>query len=293
MARARTIKPAFFVNEHIAECSALARLTFIGLWTWADSEGRVEDRPKRIKVNVLPFDPVDLEPLLEELRQHGFIRRYEVSGVRVISIPTFVKHQRPHPKEPPSELPAEPDESRKKTVEPDSSTTSCAFPSSPSLPSLNPLSVIPDDPAPLARGMSPKDRDWNFGVWWKHCPRKVKKKAAKTSWSSAVQELIKGGRTESDAISYLLEAVVAFAESPAGRAEKKYIPHPTSWLNQGRYDDDRSDWNATEGSSVRTGTGSQSATPPGRTKERDFYGGLGATVGSSEVIGQAASGDAS
>jgi len=46
MARTRSIKPAFFANEHLAELSAGTRLLFIGLWTIADKNGKLEDRPK-------------------------------------------------------------------------------------------------------------------------------------------------------------------------------------------------------------------------------------------------------
>jgi hypothetical protein len=50
MARARNIKPAFFKNEQLVELGMSTRLLFIGLWCLADREGRLEDRPKRIKM---------------------------------------------------------------------------------------------------------------------------------------------------------------------------------------------------------------------------------------------------
>ncbi|WP_461949107.1 hypothetical protein ACOKPE_14565 [Acinetobacter baumannii] len=49
MARSRNIKPSFFMNEDIIELPYEARLLFIGLWTLADREGRLENRPKKIK----------------------------------------------------------------------------------------------------------------------------------------------------------------------------------------------------------------------------------------------------
>ena len=50
MARARNIKPSFFMNENLAECDPLARILFVGLWTLADRDGRLEDRPKPLRV---------------------------------------------------------------------------------------------------------------------------------------------------------------------------------------------------------------------------------------------------
>ena len=106
MARARNIKPGFFKNEDLAECSPWARLCFAGLWTLADRDGRLEDRPKRIKGELFAFDTVDMDPLLGELEKHGFIMRYEAEGMRVIQITKFDLHQHPHHKEPSNNLPS-------------------------------------------------------------------------------------------------------------------------------------------------------------------------------------------
>lgn len=103
--RARNIKPGFFRNEQLAECCAFARLLFEGLWCLADREGRLEDRPKRIRADVFPYDDVDVEELLDELAAQKLIVRYEAEGLRCIWIPTFLRHQHPLPKEKASELP--------------------------------------------------------------------------------------------------------------------------------------------------------------------------------------------
>jgi len=105
MSRSRNIKPGFYKNEDLAECSIWARYIFPGLWMLADREGRLEDRPKRIKGELLPFDSVEVEPLLDELKARGFILRYEVEGQRFIQILAFAKHQNPHHREPPSIIP--------------------------------------------------------------------------------------------------------------------------------------------------------------------------------------------
>lgn len=105
MARARNIKPGFYKNEDLAECSVWARFLFPGLWMLADREGRLEDRPKRIKGELLPFDSIEVEPLLQELAARGFILRYEARGLKLIAITAFTKHQNPHHREPPSDLP--------------------------------------------------------------------------------------------------------------------------------------------------------------------------------------------
>ena len=60
MARARNIKPGLFSNEVIAELPAFDRLLFIGLWCLADREGRLEDRPKRIKMELFPLSLIHI-----------------------------------------------------------------------------------------------------------------------------------------------------------------------------------------------------------------------------------------
>ena len=103
--RARNIKPGLYANELLAECSLAARLLFPGLWMMADREGRLEDRPKKIKAGVFPYDNFDTKPLLDELEYKGFIVRYEVQGGKYIEIINFLKHQKPHHNEKESEIP--------------------------------------------------------------------------------------------------------------------------------------------------------------------------------------------
>lgn len=106
MPRARSIKPAFFANEVLGSLPPLTRLLYIGLWTLADREGRLENRPIRIKASVLPYDSVNAEKALKDLERLGFIFCYEVDGAAYIAIPAWRKHQNPHVKEPSSTIPA-------------------------------------------------------------------------------------------------------------------------------------------------------------------------------------------
>lgn len=106
MARARNIKPGFFANEDLAECDPLARLLFAGLWCLADREGRLEDRPKRIRAELLPYDTCDADDLLNQLQSRGFIVRYLHGEGRFIQVLKFDSHQNPHMKEAKSSIPA-------------------------------------------------------------------------------------------------------------------------------------------------------------------------------------------
>jgi hypothetical protein len=150
MARTRSIKPSFFKNEYLAECEPMARLLFVGLWTLADSQGRMEFRPLRIKAELFPYDNCDILGLLKQLADRGFVRAYESGDVKVLEIPTFGDHQRCHPDERDEGLPP-PDESAETivfpgqnakpgnpTLEPGNPPASCAF---------NPLILLPSSSA--------------------------------------------------------------------------------------------------------------------------------------------------
>lgn len=107
--RIRTIKPEFFVHDRLADLSALHRLFFIGLWCAADREGRLLDQPRRLKVQILPYDSADADELLADLALAGFVTRYSAGGIAAIQINAFGRHQRPHQHEAASEIPAIPE----------------------------------------------------------------------------------------------------------------------------------------------------------------------------------------
>jgi hypothetical protein len=108
--RIRTIKPEFFKHDELAELPALTRLLFVGLWCMADSAGRLADKPKRIKAEILPYDEWDAERSLQSLHDGGFICRYEAESQRLIEVCGFKDHQRLTTKEAayPSKHPAPP-----------------------------------------------------------------------------------------------------------------------------------------------------------------------------------------
>jgi hypothetical protein len=106
MARTRQIKPEFFENEELAECSPHARLLFIHLWQIADRRGVLKDRPRRIAASAFPYETVDGEALLTELAERGFIVRGKPGANPVLVVPNFAKHQHIHHREMASDLPS-------------------------------------------------------------------------------------------------------------------------------------------------------------------------------------------
>lgn len=98
MARKRMINPDFWVDERIGALSRDARLLFIGMWNFADDEGRMPASPARLKAEVFPYDedltPHEVGNLLNELASVGLIKCYVVDGRQLLWIPNFLKHQK-------------------------------------------------------------------------------------------------------------------------------------------------------------------------------------------------------
>lgn len=80
-------------------------------------------------------------------------------------------------------------------------------------------------------------------------PRKVGKVAALKAIRKALVELcgrdnFDGANATYAAARWLERVVVEYAHATARwpPGDKKYIPHPATWFNQGRYDDDPGEW---------------------------------------------------
>jgi hypothetical protein len=108
--RIRTIKPEFFTHAELADLefdtSLPVRLAFIGLWCAADRDGRFKWDARRLGVQILPYDEVDFDAILEALLSAGFIDRYEVEGRTYGCVPSFSRHQVINNREPDSLIPS-------------------------------------------------------------------------------------------------------------------------------------------------------------------------------------------
>lgn len=145
MARARNIKPGFFKNEDLVDLPFKTRLFFIGLWTLADREGRLEDRPKKIKMELFPCDNVDVEAMISELHASNFVLRYEVENIKLIQVLNFDKHQRPHHQEAKSMLSPPPCNDNLRTTSSQGASQPSRSRSDSLIPdTLNTDSLIPD-----------------------------------------------------------------------------------------------------------------------------------------------------
>lgn len=233
MSRIRTLHPRFFEDDELASAVSIpARLLFLGLLTIADRAGRIEDRPLRIKAAIYPYDAVKIEALLSELVAAGSVERYFAGGKGVLSIRSWSRYQRPHPREADSSLPVKSSENTEKIEKPGLGTAEPGKGPAEQLPSrldlgsgirdLGSRSGIWD----LGSGSTPGQTQArtevvsDFDQFWRVYPRKVAKGAAEKAWAQMRPPL-------QDVISSLQWR----ANDPAWAKEGgQFIPHPATWL---------------------------------------------------------------
>lgn len=92
----------------------------------------------------------------------------------------------------------------------------------PTLPTVHTLPTVPTNPPDGGR----------FDQFWSNYPLKV----GKTECRKAFEKLPDKAHVIAAAKEY--GAAVALWKDE----DRKFIPHPATWLNQGRYDDDRATW---------------------------------------------------
>jgi hypothetical protein len=246
MARSRNIKPGFAKNEFLADRSHAARLLFALLPTIADREGRLEDRPMRIKGELFPYEQIDVDALLCELAQvkpgqdHPFVIRYEVAGLKYIQVVKFSENQNPHKDEKPSEIPA-----------PKPSGTSakapCKYDAEHDTHTVSALDMELKESEKRESGTGnpeseqPSIPEAPFERFWGAVHNKKDKRNAEKAYNQAVKRLIFENRGI-DPHEFLLERMTAFAATPDANPSDRTPILPTTWLNGGRYDDDPATW---------------------------------------------------
>ena len=113
MPRIRTIKPEFWSSPGVARMTPLARLTFIGMWNWADDAGRGTYNPRELMGFIFPHDEemtvAEFRALCAEIRAHVAVDFFEVAGRHYFEISSWKKHQAKHAKFVSSKYPS-PDE---------------------------------------------------------------------------------------------------------------------------------------------------------------------------------------
>ena len=208
MARIRNIKPEFFMSEKLASLSAEARLAFIGLWCYADCEGRLKDRPKRLRLELFPYHTsINMEKILSDLAGIGKIFRYTVDDEHYIEIKSFKKHQYVSGKE-----------REKGSLIPERDGYGSA---------LNQSSdIIKDNGQRTTDNRQPKSHP-GFDSFYLNYPKRRDRPAAERAWN----------KLKPPAYEVML-ALESWKETEEWTKDGgKFVPYPASWLNARGWED--------------------------------------------------------
>lgn len=78
------------------------------------------------------------------------------------------------------------------------------------------------------------DQDPDFVAFWTNYPRKIGKPSARTAWRKAIKAKVDP--------QLIITAAAEFRDDPERkRSGKKYTPHPSTWLNDERFDPEPED----------------------------------------------------
>jgi hypothetical protein len=223
MARIRTIKPDFWTDAALIECSLNARLLFIGTWNFADDYGNLDRSPKQIKARILPADNIDCEPPIRELIVHGLLVEYSVSGKIYLHIQGFTKHQLVN------------------------------RPGKPSCPDFNESLIVHSQFTDYSvnihgalraegkgrEGSKPKtscaakpELNGAFSEFWSCYPKKKAKGSAERAWVKI--------KPNEQLSAHIIAAVERAKTSFDWRKEGgMFIPHPATWLNNKGWEDEQ------------------------------------------------------
>jgi hypothetical protein len=226
MARIRTIKPEFWVDDQIVELDYATRLLFIGLWNFVDDEGYVEYKSKRIKMQIFPADSLDVSGMLTNLLEMGRLARFTSDQGELLRVVNWDRHQKiSHPS--PTRF------------------TGIQAGVSVNAPESSGAFLISPDGSGLKgrerKGKEGKGKDQNppapsvlasvFDDAWKHWPKKVERKQALDRFKAAVK------RYPGDA-EHLGHDISVYGDAYAATTERQFVPALGVWLAGDRWTDE-------------------------------------------------------
>lgn len=201
MPRKRVIDPEFWSDEEIGSWSFQARLFYIGLWNFADDEGKFKANDSLLKAQIFPYDD---DVILDDIKKYlgDKILWYKVDTFSYGYIRNFNRYQRID-RPTPSKIP--------NPKELDESSTS---PRGSLDPNISKDKIIQ-----------------GFDEFWSKYPRKVGKEQARKAFSKAA--------VDNDLLNTMLSAIDLQGESESWKKDDgKFIPHPATWINGKRWEDE-------------------------------------------------------
>lgn len=224
----RILKESIRTSKSINALSDFQFRLWIHLITYVDDFGRGSAEPDILKGFVFPrrksVTEATVKMALIELANMGLIHLYEVDGDSYLCLRNWEKHQTPRAKL--SKFPAPPEENGESSqMQADANICSQMQADAPDIRYSifdNRYSIHDNDQA------RESDTDF-FDEFWKAYPRKVSKQSALKAWKGAKADKL---------AEQIIADVQRRCETEWKGQEMQYIPFPTTYLHQRRWEDE-------------------------------------------------------
>ena len=232
--RIRSIKPEFWRSADISALDWESRLLFIGLWSYVDDNGVGQDKLSAITADLFADDLerdssetfARVSRGLQNLSEAGRIIRYTVQSKPFLEIVNWGKHQRI---DKPNKA-RYPHNDAEFAVIRDTLATPSRESSDRNRGTEEQGNRGAEDEKTSSKppASTPRASPTLFDQFWEWYPRKVGKEAARKAWDKA--------RNKTDQQT-ILDGIQRYRLDP-NLPVKEFIPHPATWLNEGRWDDE-------------------------------------------------------
>ena len=234
MARKRMIDPGFYSDDKIIELDPVQRLLFIGMWNFADDEGVLKYSSKQLKARIFPADDLDhgtINEWLMNLNQVGLILfNADRSLIKVKGWKTYQKINRPQPSKYTFIEVMDLNISHVNDQSVNDPGTITPNRIEKKLREVNIIedNIIPQDKKKPEPKKAPDQKLLAFERFYDMYPRKVSKQATIKSFNRLTKKDI-------DLVMDALPKHISMWTSKG--TEMDYIPHPSTWLNQRKFED--------------------------------------------------------
>jgi len=213
--RNRILQKTFWTSDEILELELYERLLFLGMTNYADDEGIIKTSPKGLKAKIFPADEIAIVKIsesLEKMASLGLIKFNEDKSLcRFTKWHDHQKINRPYP-------------SKFNFIDENNDD------------SVNVQRIItnhsPANKNNNKKKNSKKKKKENneFRVWYDIYPRKIAKPKAEHSFNAMMNKYD---------LEEIMDGTTTWVEYwENAHTEKRYIPHPATFLNQERFLDE-------------------------------------------------------
>lgn len=245
--------PNRYIRASAIESPAVNSLSWLGevfyrrLLNRVDDFGRFTANHSLLRASIFPLQldrarEADIPRLLAECEKAGLLFAYMAGGKQCLVVNKWEQGRAKH-----SEYPAPPENIRERMqtyvygclhMSPTPTPTPTAIPTTDSDHISSSELALTSNPG-CSVGSIPAE------AIYAAYPRKVGKTAA----IKAIERVLKAGPITAETLLAKVEAYAA-ATSLWADSDRDFIPHPASWVNAGRYDDDPNDWARTSSRST-------------------------------------------